>query len=71
MTLVLWKKYRLGEPWTRMLLLHLDNSVVCFHYHLHFLRCLQHSQVQQQQFCTGEKPRVIAEQKWFAEQHWV
>jgi len=38
-----------------MLLLNLNNSIVCFHYYLHFLRCLQHSQVQQQQFCAGEK----------------
>jgi len=41
-----------------MLLLHINNSVVVyFHYYLHFLRCLEHSQVQQQKFCTGEKTR--------------
>jgi len=27
-----------------LLLLHLNNSIVCFHYHLHFLKCLQRSQ---------------------------
>ena len=31
-----------------MTLLHLNNNVVCFRYHLHFLRCLQRSQAQQQ-----------------------
>jgi len=38
-----------------VLLLHLNNSVVCFDYHLHFRRCLQRSQSQQQKFCTREK----------------
>ena len=38
-----------------MLLLHLNNSVVCFHNHLHFLRFLQRSQAQQQKFFTREK----------------
>jgi len=54
-----------------MLLLHLDNSVVYFHYYLHFLRCSQHSKVQQQKFCTGEKPRLSLNKKWFAQQHWI
>ena len=40
-----------------MLLLHLKNSVVCFHYHLHFLRCSQRSQAQQQKFCFRENPK--------------
>jgi len=39
----------------RMLLIHLYSSDVSFHYHLHFLRCLQRSQTQQQKFCTCEK----------------
>jgi len=38
-----------------LLLLHRNNSIVCFHYHLHFLRCLQRSQVQQQKICTRGK----------------
>jgi len=45
-----------------MLLLHLNISVVCFHYHLHFIRCLQRSQAQQQNFFTREK-LLFAEQK--------
>jgi len=54
--LVLWKKYRPWEHWMTLLLLHVNNSIVCFHYHLHFLRCLQRSQAQQQNFCTRENP---------------
>jgi len=38
-----------------LLLLHLNNSIVCFHYHLHFLWCLQRSQAQQQKFFTRKK----------------
>jgi len=38
-----------------MLLLHLNNSIICFRYHLHFLMCLQRSQAQQQKLCTREK----------------
>ena len=38
-----------------LLLLHLNNSIVCFHYHLHFLRCLQRSQSQQQKIYNHEK----------------
>jgi len=34
---------------------HLNNSIVCFGYHLHFLKCLQRSQGQQRTFCTCEK----------------
>jgi len=41
-----------------MTLLHPNNSVGCFHYHLRFLRCLQQSQAQQQNICTREKPNV-------------
>jgi len=41
-----------------LLLLLLNNSIVCFHYHLHFLRCLQRSQAQQQKFCTCEKTNL-------------
>ena len=44
-TLVSWKKYRLWEPWMTLLLLHPNNSIVCFNYHLHFLRCSQRSQL--------------------------
>jgi len=32
------------------LLLLYCNSIVCFHYHLHFLRCLQRLQTQQKIF---------------------
>jgi len=39
-----------------MALLHPNNSVVCFHYHLRFLRWLQQSQAQQHNICTREKP---------------
>jgi len=45
----------LGCYYSTTLLLHLNNSVVCFHYHLPFLRCLQRSQAQQHKFCTCEK----------------
>ena len=45
-----------------LLLLHLNNSVVCFHYHLHFRRCLQRSQAQQQNFAPVKTKR-FAEQK--------
>jgi len=62
-TLVSWKKYRLREPWMTLLLLHLNNSIVCFHYHLHFLRCLQRSQAQQQKFCTREKTNFSLNKK--------
>ena len=65
------KKYRLWEPWVTMLLLHLNNSIVCFHYHLHFLRCLQRSQVQQQKFCTRVKTRFSLNKKWCAQQRWI
>jgi len=46
-----------------LLLLHLNSSIVCFHYHLHFLRCLQRSQAQQQKFCTREKPNFALNKK--------
>jgi len=46
-----------------LLLLHLNNSIVCFHYHLHFLRCLQRSQAQQQKFCTREKTNIALNKK--------
>jgi len=46
-----------------MLLLHLNNSVVCLHYHLHFLRCLQRSQAQQQKILHPGKNKLFAEQK--------
>ena len=62
-TLVLWKKYRLWEPWMTLLLLHLHISIVCFHYHLHFLRCLQRTQAQQQTFCTREKTNFSPNKK--------
>jgi len=38
-----------------LLLLQLNNSIVCFHYHLHFLRCLQRSQAQQQKIAPVKK----------------
>ena len=62
-TLVLWKKYCLWEPWMTLLLLHLHNSIVCFHYHLHFLRCLQRTQAQQEKFCTCVKPNFSPNKK--------
>jgi len=46
-----------------LLLLHPNNSIVCFHYHLHFLRCLQRSQDQQQKICTSEKPKFSLNKK--------
>jgi len=46
-----------------LLLLHLKNSIVCFHYHLHFLGCLQRSQAQQQKLCTREKPNFALNKK--------
>jgi len=52
------KKYRLSEPLMTLLILHLNNSIVCFHYHVHFLRRLQRSQAHQQKFCTCEKSNV-------------
>jgi len=57
------KKYRLWEPWMTFLLLHLNNSIVCFYYHLHFLWWLQRSQAQQQKFCTREKPNFSLNKK--------
>jgi len=45
-----------------LLLLHLHNSIVCFHYHLHFLRLLQRTQAQQQNFAPV-KNKLFAEQK--------
>jgi len=38
-----------------LLSLHLNNTIVCFHYHLHFLRCLQRSQPSNKKICTREK----------------
>jgi len=46
-----------------MLLLLRNNRIVCFHYHLHFLRCLQRSQAQQQKICTREKPNFSLNKK--------
>jgi len=46
-----------------LLLLHLNNSFVCFHYHLHFLRCLQRSQAQQQKIYTREKTNFSLNKK--------
>jgi len=40
----------------------LNNSIVCFGYHLHILRCLQRTRGQQRTFCTCEKA-TFAEQK--------
>jgi len=45
-----------------LLLLNLDNSIVCFHYHLHFLRYLQRSQAQQN-ILHLLKTKLFAEQK--------
>jgi len=61
--LVLWKIYRLWEPWMTVLFLHRNNSLVCFHCHLHFRRCLQRSQAQQQKICTREKPNFWLNKK--------
>jgi len=47
-----------------LLLLHLNNRIVCFHYHLYFLKCLQRSQAQQQKFCTREKPNFALNKKF-------
>jgi len=46
-----------------LLLLHLNNSNVCFHYHLHFLRCLQRPQAQQQKIDTREKTNFSLNKK--------
>jgi len=46
-----------------LLLLPPNNSIVCFHYHLRFLRCLQRSQAQQQKFCISEKPNFPLDKK--------
>jgi len=46
-----------------LLLLHLNNSIVCFHYHLHFLRWLQRSQAQQQKVWTREKSNFSLNKK--------
>jgi len=46
-----------------LLLLQLNNSIICFHYHLHFLRWLQRSQVQQQKNCTCEKTNFSLNKK--------
>jgi len=46
-----------------MTLLHLNNNIVCLYYHLHFLRCLQRSQAQQQKFCTCEESNVSLNKK--------
>ena len=69
-TLVWWKKCSLWEPWMILLLLHLDNRIVCFYYHLHFFRCLQRSQDQQQKFCICEKTNFLLNKK-NAHQRWV
>jgi len=45
-----------------LLLLHLNNSIVCFHYHLHFIRCLQRSQASNKNFAPV-KNKLFAEQK--------
>jgi len=42
-----------------LLLLHLNNSIVCFR----FLRCLQRSHAQQQKICTREKPNFSLNKK--------
>jgi len=47
-----------------LLLLHPNNSIVCLHYHLHFRRCLQRSQAQQQKICTREKTNVSLNKKY-------
>jgi len=46
-----------------LLLLHSNNTVVCFHYHLDFLRCLQRLQAQLQTFCTPEKTNFSLNKK--------
>jgi len=46
-----------------LLLLYLNNSIVFFDYHLHFLRSLQLSQAQQQKFCTCEKTNFSLNKK--------
>jgi len=46
-------------------LLHLHNSIVCFHYNLHFLRRLQRTQAQQQKFCTPEKTNISPNKKMY------
>jgi len=46
-----------------LLLLHPNNSIVCFHYHMRFLRCLQRSQAQQQKICTREKTNFSLNKK--------
>jgi len=46
-----------------LLLLYLNNSIVCFYYHLHFLRCLRRSQAQQEKFCTREKTKFALNKK--------
>jgi len=40
-----------------------SNSIVCFHYHLHFLRCLQRLHAQQQKFCNCEKTNFSLNKK--------
>jgi len=46
-----------------LLLLHPNNSIVCFNYHLRFLRCLQLSQAYQQNICTREKTNFSLNKK--------
>jgi len=50
-----------------LLLLHRNNSIVCFciHYHLQFFKCLQRSQAQLQKFCTSEKPNFSLNKKMY------
>ena len=38
-----------------LLLLHLNNSIVFFHYHLHFLRCLQRLNPSNKNFAPVKK----------------
>ena len=47
-----------------LLLLHLNISIVCFHHHLHFLRCLQRSQLSPATKNLHQwKHKLFAEQK--------
>ena len=47
------------------LLLGYSNSIVCLHYHLHFLRCLQRLQAQQKNF-TCEKQNFSLNKKMYS-----
>jgi len=52
-----------------MLLFHPNNSVVCFHYHLHFRRCFQRIQAQQKKFAPVKKQNF----RWTnnAQKRWI